>query len=74
MPDDQVNMQEMAENRQRREAGAPATEHGVDVTSEQNSMTIDADAETLRKPWGARLWAILGAWGVCTHVRHPRPQ
>jgi hypothetical protein len=74
MTDDQVNTEEMTENRKRREAGAPATESGVVVALEQNTTAVDADVDTLRQPWSKRVWARLGAWGVRTHVRHPRPE
>ena len=74
MTDDQVDTEEMAENRKRREAGAPATESDAAVAPEQNTTAIDADTDVLRKPWGKRVWARLGAWGVHTHVRHPRPE
>ncbi|WP_153041137.1 hypothetical protein [Paraburkholderia monticola] len=74
MTDDQVDTEEMAENRKLREAGAPATESGAAVAPEQNATAIDADADMLRKPWSKRVWAQLGAWGAYTRVRHPRPE
>lgn len=74
MIDDQVDTEEIAANRKRREAEAPATEPGAVVAPAQNATAIDADADILPKPWGKRVWAQLGAWGVRTHVRHPRPE
>jgi hypothetical protein len=74
MIDDQVDTEEIAENRKRREVGAKATEHGATVAPEQNATASDANVETLRKPWLSRVWALFGAWATRTHVRHPRPQ
>ena len=74
MTDDQVDTEEMAENRKRREAGAPPVESGAAIARAQNTTAIDADTDVLRKPWSKRVWARLGAWGVRTHVRHPRPE
>lgn len=74
MTDDQVDTEELAENRKRREAGAPATESGAPAAPEQNTTAVDADADILQKSWSKRVWARLGAWGVRTHVRHPRPE
>jgi hypothetical protein len=75
MTDDQVDTEEIAENRKRREAGAPATESAAAVAPEQNTTPVDADADMLRTPWRKRVWAWLGgASGVRTHVRHPRPE
>ena len=74
MIDDQVDAEEIAENRKRREAEASAAETGAVVAPEQNTSAIDPDVDVLRKPWSKRVWARLGAWGVRTHVRHPRPE
>jgi hypothetical protein len=74
MTDDQVDMEEIAENRNRREAGAAATEPAAAVAPEQHTTVMDPDADRLRKPWGKRVWAWLGASAVRTHVRHPRPE
>lgn len=74
MTDDQVNTEEMAENRKRREAGATATEAGEANVPERNPSAIDPAVNLLPKHWGTRIWTRLGAWGIRTHVRHPRPQ
>lgn len=74
MTDDQVDMAEIAENRSRREAGAAATEPATAVAPQPLTAVIDPDVNRLRKPWGKRIWAWLGASGVRTHVRHPRPE
>jgi hypothetical protein len=74
MTDDQVDTEEIAEHRKRREAGPPVTETGATVAPEQNSTEIGANADKLQKPWGKRVPVWLGAWGGRTHVRHPRPE
>lgn len=74
MTDDQVNAEEMAENRKRRDASVPATEAGVVAAPEPNATAVEPDMKMLPKPWGKRVWARLGAWGARTHIRHPRPE
>lgn len=74
MIDDQVDTEEIAENRKRREVGQIETDAGATVAAQQKLKAIEADANIPQKPWGKRVWARLGAWGVRTHVRHPRPE
>lgn len=74
MIDDQVDTEEIEENRKRREIDAIASDVKAPVAPNQTPTTIDADPHIPQKPWGKRIWTQLGAWGIRTHVRHPRPE
>jgi hypothetical protein len=74
MIDDQVDAEEIAESRKRREIGAMSPDASASVAPKQEATAIDVDANVPQQPWGKRVWAWLGAWGVRTHVRHPRPE
>lgn len=71
MIDDQVDKDEIEENRKRRETAAPAPEHGAAVAPGQDAKDMNADVSPKPRPWGKRVWASLGIWNVRTHVRHP---
>jgi hypothetical protein len=69
MIDDQVNKEEIEENRKRREIASPAPEHGAAIAPMQDAETLNAEGPP--KPWGKRVWTSLGIWNARTRVRHP---
>ncbi|RKF38212.1 hypothetical protein [Paraburkholderia fungorum] len=71
MIDDQVDKEEIEENRKRREAAALAPEHDEAVVPKQEAKDMNPEVAPKPKPWGRRVWTSLGTWNARTRVRHP---
>jgi hypothetical protein len=71
MIDDQVDKEEIEENRKRRETAALAQEHSEAIAPAQDTKDINAEVPPKPKPWGKRVWTSLGVWNARTRVRHP---